>query len=135
VNGRKRHILVDTLGLLLVVLVHPAHWQDRDGARLVLAMARRRFQRLRLIWAEAGYAGQLVKWVAESLSWVLEIVKRPAQAAGFVLLPRRWVVERSFAWLGRYRRLSKDYEALTTSSEAMIRIAMIQLMLHRLVPT
>jgi putative transposase len=66
---------------------------------------------------------------------VLEIVKRPAKAAGFVLLPRRWVVERSFAWLGRYRRLSKDYEALPTSSEAMIRIAMIQLMLHRLVPT
>jgi putative transposase len=135
VNGRKRHILVDVLGLLLVVVVHPAHWQDRDGARLVLAIAKRHFGRLRWVWADAGYAGQLVEWVAGSLNWVLEIVKRSAQAVGFVRLPRRWVVERTFAWLGRYRRLSQDYEALTTSSEAMIRLAMIQLMLHRLVPS
>lgn len=118
--------MVDTRGLLRVVLVHSAPWQDRDSARLGLALAKTRFQRLRLVWADAGYAGQRVDWAATALHWVLAIVKRPAQAVGFVLLPRRWVVERTFAWLGRYHRLSKDYEALTTSSEAMIRLAMIR---------
>jgi putative transposase len=134
VKGRKRHLLVDTLGLLLVVIVHSAHWQDRDAARLVLALAYQRFPRLRHVWADGGYAGQLVTWTAGVLGWVVEIVKRSSPAVGFVVLPRRWVVERTFAWLGRYRRLSKDYEALTLSSEAMIQIAMIQLMLRRLAP-
>ena len=132
VSGRKRHILVDTLGLLLLVVVHAASVQDRDGAKAVLAAAVPRCPRLRKIWADGGYAGQLIAWVAALAGWVLEIVKRPDDARGFVLLPKRWMVERTFGWLGRYRRLSKDYEALTEVSEAMIYAAMTQLMLRRL---
>jgi putative transposase len=135
VTGRKRHIVVDTLGLLLVVMVHAANIQDRDGAKLLMdRLAMSYFPRLQLIWADSGYAAQLVAWVQRVWGWVLEIIKRPTGSQGFILLPRRWVVERTFAWLGRYRRLSKDYEQLTDSSEAMIYIPMIQLMLHRLAP-
>jgi putative transposase len=133
VGGRKRHILVDTLGLILVAVVHAANIQDRDGARLVLAKAKRlRFRRLRLIWVDGGYAGELINWVARVYRWVLEVVKRPVESVGFVLLHRRWVVERTFAWLGRYRRMSRDYEYLTATSETMISIAMIHLMSRRL---
>lgn len=132
--GRKRHIVVDTLGLLLAVVVHGAEVQDRDGAKLVLEKVRRRFPRLKRIWADGGYAGALVDWAARCGRWVLDIVKRPADGKGFVLLPRRWVVERTFGWFSKYRRLSKDYETLPDSSETMIRIAMITIMLHRLEP-
>jgi putative transposase len=132
VNGRKRHILVDTLGLLLLVVVHAASVQDRDGAKLVLEAAVPKCPRLRKIWADGGYAGQLIGWVAALAGWVLEIVKRPDDARGFVGPPRRRTVERTFGWLGRYRRLSKDDEALTEVSEAMIYAAMCQLMLRRL---
>jgi len=135
VNGRKRHLVVDTIGLLLAVVVHAADVQDRDGAKLVLAKLRGRFPRPRLIWADGGYGGQLIAWAREVGGWLLEIVKRPAEQRGFQVLPRRWVVERTFAWLGRCRRLSKDYEALPESSEAWIQIAMIHLMLRRLKPT
>ena len=131
-NGRKRHLLVDTLGLLLMVVVHAASVQDRDGAQLVLERVRNKLPRLRLIWADGGYAGQLVEWVKGVCSWVLDIVKRSDDQKGFVVLPRRWVVERTFAWLGKYRRLSKDYEALTETSEAMIYAAMVNLMTRRL---
>jgi putative transposase len=134
VTGRKRHVLVDTLGLLVAVVVHAADVQDRDGAKLVLAKARERCPRLQRLWADGNYAGQLVDWVQEQCGWVLEIVKRPAGAKGFQLLPKRWIVERTLAWLGRYRRLSKDYEATTASSEAWITIAMIHLMVRRLEP-
>ena len=133
-TGRKRHVLVDTLGLLVTVVVHAAEVQDRDGAKLVLAKARERCPRLQRLWADGNYAGQLVDWVQEQYGWVLEIVKRPAGAKGFHLLPKRWIVERTLAWLGRYRRLSKDYEATTASSEAWITIAMIHLMVRRLEP-
>ena len=132
-TGRKRHIVVDTMGLLLAVVVHPANVQDRDGAKLVLQTLTGRFPRLQLIWADGGYAGQLIAWVQELGGWLLEIVKRPDESR-FVVLPRRWVVERTFAWLGRHRRLSKDYEALPESSETFILIATIYLMLHRLAP-
>ena len=132
-TGRKRHIVVDTMGLLLAVVVHPANLQDRDGAKLVLQKLTGRFPRLQLIWADGGYAGQLIGWVHELGGWLLEIVKRPDESK-FVVLPRRWVVERTFAWLGRHRRLSKDYEALPESSETFIPIATIYLMLHRLAP-
>ena len=132
-NGRKRHLVVDTMGLLLAVAVHAASVQDRDGAKLVLLKLKDRFPRLQLIWADGGYAGQLVEWVHRFGDWLLQIVPR-AEQKGFVVLPRRWVVERTFAWLGRYRRLSKDYEAKPETSEAFIHIAMIQLMLHRLAP-
>lgn len=134
-TGRKRHIVVDTLGLLLAVVVHPADIQDRDGAKLVLPKLRGRLPRLQLIWADAGYAGRLVPWVQDQLGWGLAIVRRPKGSQRFAVLPRRWVVERTFGWLGRCRRLSKDYEALPASAEAWIHIAMLQLMLRRLRPT
>jgi putative transposase len=94
-----------------------------------------RFARLRLIWADAGYAGQLVDWVMSLSGWVLEIMRRPRSSHHFEVLPRRWVVERTLAWLGRCRRLSKDYEALPETSEAWIYVAMVHLMLRRLSPT
>ena len=134
-TGRKRHIVVDTLGLLLAVVVHAANIQDRDGAKLVLAKLVGRFPRLKLIWADGGYAGQLVEWARTFGGWFLEIVKRPPDSHSFEVLPRRWVVERTFGWLGRCRRLSKDYEALPQTSEAWVQIAMIHLMLRRLKPT
>jgi len=101
---------------------------------LVLEKLKGLFPRLQLIWADGGYAGKLIEWTKELGGWVLEIVKRSDDVVGFKVLPRRWVVERTFAWLSRYRRHSKDYEMLTDSSEAMIRISMINLMLHRLQP-
>jgi putative transposase len=135
VKGRKRHLLVDTLGLILAVVVHPANIQDRDGAKLVFEKVRGKFPRLSLVWADGGYSGQLVQWLAEFCHWTLQIVKRCEKATGFHVLPRRWVVERTFAWIGRCRRLSKDYEADPHSSEALVHIAMIQLMLRRLTRT
>lgn len=122
------------MGLLLAVVVHPADVQDRDGAKLVVSKLLGRFPRLKVIWADAGYAGQLVDWVLAMTGWLLEIVKRPKDSHHFEVLPRRWVVERTLAWLGRCRRLSKDYEALPQSSETWVRIAMIHLMLRRLCP-
>jgi putative transposase len=135
VKGRKRHIAVDTLGMVLRCVVHSADVQDRDGARLVLEDLAGQFPRLKRIWADGGYAGQLVEQAKGWGKWVLEIVKRSDQAKGFELLPHRWIVERTFAWLGRYRRLSKDYEVFTETSETMIRLAMIRLMLGRLAPS
>jgi len=136
VKGRKRHIAVDTLGLVLAVVVHCAGIQDRDGAKLVFMRMRDCFPRLQLIWADGAYAGYLISWLSVFTRlvgcWVLEIVKRPEGAKGFVLLPRRWVVERTFAWLSRYRRLSKDYEETTQSSEAWIYVAMTHIMVRRL---
>ena len=134
VAGRKRHILVDTLGLLLVVKVSAANVQDRDGAKLVFAEIKDRMPRLFLIWADGGYRGKLIAWVAANCLWLLEIVKRNDAMKGFVVLPRRWVVERTFAWLGRNRRLSKDYERACESSEAWIYVSMVDLMLRRLRP-
>ena len=132
-KGRKRHVLVDTLGLLLLVVVHAADIQDRDGARLVLAKIKGRFPRLKRIWADAGYAGpKLGDWIAQCFRWVLDIVKRSDHAQGFEVLPKRWIVERTFGWLNWSRRLSKDYERLPETSEAWICIAMTQLMLRRL---
>jgi putative transposase len=135
VKGRKRHIVVDTLGMLLACAVHPADVQDRDGAKLVLENLSDQFPRLKKVWADGGYAGQLLEQAKSWGKWLLEIVKRPEKAKGFELLPHRWIVERTFAWLGRYRRLSKDYEVFTETSEAMIRLAMIRLMLGRLAQT
>ena len=126
---------MDTLGLLLAVVVTAANIQDREGVMNVLAILRHKFFRLRLIWADQAYVGDLVAWVwalRPRRKVLLEIVKRPEGIKGFLLLPKRWIVERTFAWLGRYRRLSKDYEYLTQTSEAMIRVAMIHLMVRRL---
>ena len=125
---------MDTMGLLLAVVVHAANIQDRDGAKLVLAKLLGRFPRLRLIWADAGYAGRLVDWVWDTGGWLLEVVRRNPDSHRFEVLPRRWVVERTLGWLSRCRRLSKDYEERTESSEAWVHIAMIHLMLKRLQP-
>lgn len=130
INGRKRHIIVDTMGLLITVVVHAAVIQDRDGAKLVFMTIFGQFPRLKHIWADGGYAGKLIQWAYLFGGWTLEIVKRIGK--GFNVLPRRWVVERTFGWIGRYRRMSKDYEYRTDTSENMVRIAMIQLMLRRL---
>ena len=135
IKGRKRHILVDVLGLLLTVVVTSADVQDRDGARTLLHRLGHRFTRLRLIWADSAYTGYLATWLLRLRSRRrvrLDIIKRSDQAKGFVLLPKRWIVERTFGWFGKYRRLSKDYEYLTASSEAMIYVAMIHLMVRRI---
>lgn len=115
----------------MTVVVHSAGIQDRDGAKLVLMAIAGSFPRLKLIWADGGYAGQLIEWVAAFGDWILEIVKRPDDLKGFAVLPRRWVVERTFAWLSRYRRLSKDYEFNTRSSEAWVYVAMIHVTVRR----
>ena len=131
--GRKRHILVDTMGLILAVVVHSAGTQDRDGAKAVLdKIKQEKPERLELIWADGGYAGKLIEWVKHECGWTLEIVKRSDDVKGFKVLPRRWVVERTFAWLGRFRRMSKDYEFHPSTSEAMIHLAMINIMTRRL---
>jgi putative transposase len=117
------------------VLVHAAGIQDRDGARVLLRGLRGRVGRLRVIWADAIYAGQLVDWTRRVCGGTLEIVRRRDGVKRFEVLPKRWVVERTFAWLGRYRRLSKDYEQLSQSSESMILLAMINLMSRRLAGT
>src|SRR2546423_5403364 len=132
VKGRKRHLLVDTLGLLLLVVVTAASVQERDGARLVFKRLRGGCKKLRLIWVDGGYRGQLVSWVQEHLRFRLRVVLHRDKQHGFKVLPRRWVVERTFGWLNQYRRLSKDYEVLPASSEAMIYIAMTRLMLRRI---
>jgi len=133
INGRKRHLVVDSMGLILAVAVHSAALQDYDGARLVLEKMRKGYSRLRYIWADSAYGkAGLPQWVKETFRWTIRTVLRPANVRGFVLLPRRWVVERTFAWLGRYRRTSKDYERTVQSSEAMLHISMIHIMLRRL---
>jgi len=134
VNGRKRHLVVDTLGLILTVVVHAADVQDRDGAKLVFRKLRGLYPRLKRIWADGGYAGKLIDWTKRVGRWTLEIVKRSDKVVGFAVLPKRWIVERTFGWIGRYRRMSKDYEMLIPSSEAMILIVMINVMVHRLAP-
>ncbi len=116
----------------MAVAVHSADIQDRDGARLALMRLVGRFPRLERIWADGAYAGKLVLWAKNVGDWTLELVRRPAHQNTFEVIPRRWVVERTFAWLGRYRRLSKDYEQLPQTTEAWIYAAMTGLMLRRL---
>src|SRR5271154_1802223 len=133
VNGRKRHILVDTIGLILMVMVLPANIQDRDGARELLAAFFRQAapRRVKHIWADGGYAGTLLGWARRWWRCTIEIVKR-SDLHVFKVLPRRWVVERTFGWLGRYRRLNRDYERQAATGETMVYLAMIRLMLKRL---
>src|ERR671926_28183 len=132
IKGRKRHLLVDTLGLVHGLLVHSAGVQDRAGGRLLLEQCRGRMPRLQRIWADGAYRGRLVRWVRRSCKWMLEIVSRPAEAKGFVLLKWRWIVERTFGWLNLGRRMRKKYKVLTASSETFIRLAMTSIMLRRL---
>jgi putative transposase len=132
VKGRKRHILVDTLGLLLKASVLTADIQDRDGAKILFSEIKEQMPRLQLIWADGDYRGKLIEWVAVHCLWVLEIVKRSDQEKTFKVLPKRWIVERTFSWLNRNRRLSKDYERKIESSEAWLYLSMSILMLKRL---
>jgi putative transposase len=146
VKGRKRQLLVDTEGFVLAAAVHAADLTDSDGGRFLLTTVAGRFPRLRHLWLDGGYRGRFVEWVMATLGWRAEVVQRDwrylsAEATrleekrrprGFVVLPRRWVVERTFAWLGKFRRLSKDYEALPETSEAWIYTAMSCHMLRRL---
>jgi len=133
VKGRKIHALVDSEGLPMRVVVHSAAIQDRDGAGLVLDKIRRRFPWLELIWADGGYsAWQVDAAVAKVPPLRLEIVKRSDDTKGFVVLPRRWVVERTFSWFGRNRRLAKDFENLVETLATFVTLASIQLALRRL---
>lgn len=133
VKGRKRHIVTDTLGLLFAVVVHSADIQDRDGAPAVLRKIRHACPWLRHIFADGGYAGPKLRGVLRHMGeWTVEIIKRSDTATGFEVLPRRWVVERTFAWLGRCRRLAKDWEKSIASAEAWINIAHIRITIRRL---
>jgi putative transposase len=138
--------LVDTMGLVLKAVVHTAEVADRDGARRVMGGGlRQRYPRMRLVWADRGYNGALAEWMKEKLGWALKIVKPPRRwvrvpegeepppyPKGFIVLPRRWVAERTIAWICRNRRMSRDYEFLAESGEALIHAAMIRLMVRRL---
>jgi len=135
--------MVDTQGFLLAVSVQAGHVQDRDGAKEVLDYCLGTYPRLSLVWADSAYGGELVNWTTSCCGWTLEIVKRSEakkaenqkEVKGFAVQPHRWIVERTFAWLCRYRRLVRDYEFLPQSSEAMIRLAMCHLMVRRLKTT
>jgi putative transposase len=126
-------LLVDTLGLIWGILITPASETDGDAAETLLEKVHARLPRLQVIWADQMYRS-IIEWVKEQFQWCLSVVLRPLEAVGFVLLPHRWVVERTFAWLGKYRRLSKDYEANPKSSEAWIQIAMIHRMVRKMIP-
>lgn len=146
VNGRKRHILVDTNGFILRVKVHPANIGEREGAKLLLAPLKTQLPRLELLWADAGYNGTFFKeWVKEQLGWSVKVVKRPSKwvwtppdveppplPQRLEILPRRWVVERTFGWITRSRRLSRDYEGLAETSEMLIYLTTLRLMVTRL---
>jgi transposase len=133
IKGRKRHLLTDTTGVPVAAVVHPADIQDRDGAPLVLAAARHLYPWLRHVFADAAYRGPKLDTALDKIGrWTLEIVKRSDAATGFVLLPRRWVVERTFAWLNRNRRLAKDFEATLESALAWLFLASVKLLIRRL---
>ncbi len=134
IRGRKRHLLVDTEGKLLKVVVHRANMPDRDGAIFVLEAADEAFPRLEKIWVDQAYTGELANEMYERYNVILEIVEKPADQKGFVVIPRRWVVERTFAWLDRYRRLSKDYEHRPEYSESWVYLASTGRILRRLHP-
>ena len=132
VNGRKRHIIVDCLGMILAVHVHPASIQDRDGAKPTMEKLKGIYPLLSLILADGGYRGELVRWVEEELGIELEIVKRNDAGKGFEILPWRWIVERTLAWISRNRRMSKDFERLPATTESWVYLSMFWLMSERL---
>jgi putative transposase len=138
-------LLVDSTGLVSAVVVHEANIADREGARLLLGKAAEKLPRMEKVWADRGYNGKIGEWMKERLGWTLEIVKPPSRwvwvpageepppyPRGFIVLPRRWVIERTFAWITRNRRMSRDDEFLAETTEALIYVAMIRLMVHRL---
>src|SRR5512135_2428740 len=147
-SGRKRHLLVDTMGLLLKVVVHAANLQDREGVKILLEPTKGQFERMEKVWVDQAYSGTGKTWIEQQMGWTVEVVERSPRRGwimtedqglvwvrlpkSFERLPRRWVVERTIAWIGRYRRMSKDYEYLMSSSEAMVYLTMLRLMLTRL---
>jgi putative transposase len=135
ITGRKRHLAVDTLGLVWAVVVHAACWQDHEGGHFVAMGLNEHCRRLKVIFADSAYARLgLPEWVQAIFGWVLQTVLRPVQAKGFVVLPKRWIIERTFSWIIRHRRNARDYERKTDTSETMIYITMISLMVRRLEP-
>ena len=138
IKGRKRHLAVDSLGMILAITITSAAVQDRDAAKGLITLLLSMYQRVQIIWADGGYLGALVKWVKQLRPFGklrLEIVRRCDHARGFTVLPKRWIVERTFGWLYKSRRLCRDYEVRVDHSEAMIRICMIRLMVRRLANT
>jgi len=134
IKGRKRHIAVDTLGMVLCVVVHAASIQDQDGAKLLLHKMKHSYRRLKVMFADSAYGRSgLPGWVHQTCGWILQTVLRPVGVKGFVILPKRWIVERTFAWISAWRRFSKDYEGRTDTTENLIHIRMIHLMTKRLV--
>jgi putative transposase len=134
VQGRKRHIAVDTLGMVLCVVVHAASIQDQDGAKLLLHKMKDSYHRLKVMFADSAYGRSgLPGWVHQTCGWILQTVLRPVGVKGFMILPKRWIVERTFACISAWRRFSKDYERRTDTTEALIQIRMIHLMTKRLV--
>ncbi|MEV7472023.1 IS5 family transposase [Streptomyces kronopolitis] len=132
INGRRRHVITDSVGLLLMVLVTAANVTDRQAARVMLPHLRARFRKIVLVWADGGYIGRLVDWAKEKLQFTLQVVKRSDDMSGFVVLPRRWCVERTLGWLMRSRRLVRDFETLPASSETFVYFSMAMLMSRRL---
>ena len=131
IQGRKRHIITDTLGLVIAIAVHSAAIQDREGAKAVIEQLRYKFPRLKKILADGGYTGSLIEWMLKGFGWTLEIVHKVAGVSGFNVLPKRWIVERTFGWFNFNRRLAKDYEENIECSTAFIYLAMIRIMLNR----
>ena len=134
ITGRKRHLLVDSQGNLIDVVVHAANIQDRDGAKLVLKRLASTLTRVRLVWADAGYRGKLLAWVRDLRKQhriTMCIVEKEPGSRGFAVLPRRWVIERTNAWMVACRRLAREYERYTKNAEAFIRLAMIRLLIRR----
>ena len=131
-KGRKRHIIVDTMGLLMAVVVHAANIHDSKAAPFVISELKFRFSRLVKIIADGGYCGELIENTKKAFGWILEVVLRKDDSPKFQVIPKRWIVERTFAWFESYRRLSKDFEFHTDTSQAMIQLAMIKLMLNRI---
>jgi putative transposase len=131
-KGRKQHIITDTLGLILAVVIHAANIHDSKGAMTVIEGLKGRFPRLQKIVADGGYRGEMIEKVKNTFGWILEIVLRPEAAKKFTILPKKWILERTFSWFESYRRLSKDYEVLPETSQTMIYLTMMQIMLNRI---
>ena len=132
IKGIKRHIVVDVLGLLIGIVVHAANIQDRDGARLLVLRVKDRLPRVKLVWADGGYRGELIQWFKDEADWTLEIVKRDADLSGFKVLPKRWIVERTFGWLMFWRIMNRHHERKHDTAENILRIAMTRNMIRYL---
>jgi len=132
INGRKRHIITDTMGFIIAIVIHSANIQDREGAKETIEELRYKYPRLIKILADQGYTGELTNWVFKGFNYTLEIVKKVAGIGGFNVLPQRWIVERTFGWLGFQRRLVNDYECIEDCSKSFVHLAMIRIMLNRI---